>query len=354
MKRTISIILAACIMLSCCALLGGCQKAGSSDYPVTLGDVTIDKEPKNIVVLNDELADIISYIGYDIKMVGRSSECDQDYLYVVPIMGAAAAPDINAITAAGTDLVVADSTLTANAKSALEEANIKVLTLDPPTTEDELHTLYVNLGTALGGNETGAAKGENGYSSLFSMLSTLNKATSAVVQTAAYLYLDGSGQLCTFVKGSLEYKIFSYNGCTNVFLNQQTPVISASDLRVGSPKYIFYDTPETLAAVQADPEFAKVDAIFNGHTLQIPIKQFRRHGTTAEKTVFTMLDYIEKLSKTTPDEAENTAVSEAAAETPTAAETAAETEAASAVAEAAADVVSAEANSELYANGAAY
>ena len=304
MKRTLSIVLVICLMLSVAALFAGCgEESGGPEYPVTIGGVTIDKEPQNVVVLNDDLADIISYIGYDIKMVGRSTECDQDFLHVVPEVGSAASPDLNAISNAAADLVIADSTLNANTKQSLESAGIKVLTMNPPTGEEELLNTYIDLGKALGGNVTGAGKGEKGYNDLFNMLDTLNTATSSVVQTAAYLYLDGSGQLCTFVKGSLEYKIFSFNGCTNVFLNQAEPVVKTEELRVGSPKYIFFDNPAVLDVVKTDPSLAKVDAMVNGHALMIPLKQFRRHGSTAEQTVFDMLNYIEKISKATADEA---------------------------------------------------
>ena len=120
MKRILSIVLSLCLILSCAAIFGGCNTKTSNDWPVTIGDVTIDKEPENIVVLNDVFADVISYIGYDIKMAGRSEECDQEFLHVVPVMGKGAAPDTAAIAAAKTDLVIADKTLSADAKSAIE------------------------------------------------------------------------------------------------------------------------------------------------------------------------------------------------------------------------------------------
>ena len=100
MKRILSIALALCMLLSCAVVFTACSGEKSGEYPVTVGGVTIEKEPKNIVVLNDVHADIISYIGYDIKMVGRSAECDQDFLSIVPAVGSAASPDVVAITAA--------------------------------------------------------------------------------------------------------------------------------------------------------------------------------------------------------------------------------------------------------------
>ena len=309
------------MLLSCAVFFTGCSGVDTSgNWPVTVGGATIDKEPQNIVVLNDCFADIISYIGYDIKMVGRSDECDQDFLHVVPAVGPAASPNVSAITAAEADLVIADNTLSADAKSSIEAGGAKVVTLGVPTTEDALKQTYIDLGTALGGSEDGSQKGEKGYNELLDMLSSMNTATSNIVCTVAYLYLDGSGQLCTFVKGTLEYQFFNYNGNTNIFANQTEPVVKPEELHVGSPNYIFYDTEDVLNVLKADEQYAHVHALTNNGTLMISRKAFNRYGTSAEKAIYEILSFIEKDRKGTPDEAAPTAA--AAAET-AAAETAA-------------------------------
>ena len=84
-KRIVSIALAFVIALSVAVTFTGC---GNDDYPVEVANIIIESEPKNIVVLDASTADIISYTGYDIKMVGRSDEVNQDWLSVVPSVGA--------------------------------------------------------------------------------------------------------------------------------------------------------------------------------------------------------------------------------------------------------------------------
>ncbi|HBE15219.1 MAG TPA: hypothetical protein DCY72_03090 [Ruminococcaceae bacterium] len=303
MKRILSIVLAVCMLLSSAAIFSGCNNKTSNDWPVTVGGVTIDKEPVNIVVLNDVFADIISYIGYDVKMAGRSQECDQEFLYVVPVMGTAAAPDTAAIAAAKADLVIADNTLGADAKSAIESGGAKVATFEVPTTSDALKQLYIDLGTLLGGKTTGNEKGTKGYDELLNMLGTMNTATSNVVQTVAYVYLNANNQPCTFVKGTLEYQFFEYNGNSNVFANQAAPEINLDEFRLGNPNYIFYDNENTLAALQADQSLAGVNALAKSHTCMIPKKAFFRFGKSAEQAIFDMLNYIDKSSKATPDNA---------------------------------------------------
>lgn len=303
MKRILSIVLSVCVLLSCAVIFAACDTKNSKDWPVEMNGVTIDKEPENIVVLNDVHADVISYIGYNIKMVGRSAECDQDFLHVVPIMGSAASPDVNAIANADTDLVIADSTLSADAKSSIESNGAKVVVMDIPTNNEELKDLYINLGTVLGGKETGKEKGEKSYDEFFEMLDNLNTSTSNIVQTVAYLYLDDTGKLCTFTKGTMPFDFFNYNGKSNVFVNQEKPEVDLQQLRIGSPNYIFYDSEEVLTELKAHNELKNVNALKNEHTCLIPKKSFERYGSSTEKAIYDMLSYIQESSKSSEDEA---------------------------------------------------
>ena len=324
MKRIISITLVLCMLLSCAVLFSSCSEKLSGEYPVTVSMAIIEKEPKNIVVLNDVFADVISCIGYDIKMVGRSEECDQDFLYIVPTVGKAASPDVAAIKNAGADLVIADNSIGVDVKGNLEAEGITVLPLNVPTDEAGLEKLYTDLGTALGGKKTGAEKGAKSYKSLIDMLGTMNTATTGVARSVAYLYMNEANELCTFVPGTLEYKFFNYNGNTNVLQNQTEPVVNTNNLRLGTPSYIFYDSDAVLTYLAADKNLNHLNALVQKKTCQIPMKSFKRFGTSAENAVFQMLQFIEKDSKGTPDQATTAATTgEAAAQAETTAETAA-------------------------------
>ena len=95
MKKFVSAFLASVVALSACAGLAGC--GGDNNYPVSVADITIETEPKDIVVLSDETADIISYLGYAKKMVGRSDEVTQNFLSIAPSVGSAQNPDVDKI-----------------------------------------------------------------------------------------------------------------------------------------------------------------------------------------------------------------------------------------------------------------
>lgn len=80
-EKIVSVFLATALAASACATLAGCD-GDNKNYPVSVADITIETEPKDIVVLSDETADIISYLGYATKMVGRSDEVTQNFLSV--------------------------------------------------------------------------------------------------------------------------------------------------------------------------------------------------------------------------------------------------------------------------------
>ena len=302
MKRTLSLCIILAMLLCCVPLLGGCSQDKGKEYPVTYGDITLDKEPQAIVVLNDSVADIISYIGYDIKMVGRSVTCDQQFLRVVPSVGLPEDPAVDTIAQKGADLVIADSTLKEKSRKKIEDQGITVVTVDNANNMDELKALYGDLGMILGGNITGREKGEKAYQELFDLLDQFTTAVSGVVKTAAYLYLDDEGQLCTFTKGSLEQRIFNYNGATNAFSNQEKTAVDLTELRLGSPNYIFYDDEAVLEFLRYDDNLTNLHALVNDQLCQIPKQNFFRYGTTMENTVYEMIDYLNKQDESTPDE----------------------------------------------------
>lgn len=300
-KRVISLLLCITMIFTMGLCLCSCSKTQDKGYPVTINDVTIEKEPQNIVVLSDCMADIISYMGYDVKMVGRSVECDQEFLSVVPLVGTASEPNIESIISYETDLVIADSPLSEGAKTALAEASIPVITLSKATSMTELEALYVNLGTALGGSETGKETGKNSYDELISTMSDFNDAIpNSVVKTCCYLYMDEAGTLCTLTKDTIEYDLFSYCSAINVFSEQEEPQVDINQLKISTPSFIFYDDEAVLEYLNSEPDLSTMGALTQGKTYQVQRMYFNRQGTTCEELIYHMIDFM--FSEETDDE----------------------------------------------------
>lgn len=303
LKKTVSLILCICLLSTMMLTLCSCKNNKGNEFPVTVAGVTIEEEPLNIVVLSDCLADIISYIGYDVKMVGRSVECDQEFLSVVPLVGTASAPNVESIISYETDLIITQENIPDSSKTQLDEAGVTVLTLKKPTNFDELKTLYTDLGTALGGNTTGKEEGNKAYTELFDTLDTYNNAIpTSMVKSACYLYLDETGTLCTFTKGTLEFDMFSYNGAINVFESQETPQVDLEQLKFATPTYIFYDSEEVLTYLKNDSELYDMAALTNEDTFLLKKSDFARLGTTFEENTYRMIEFM-FIEEATPDEA---------------------------------------------------
>ena len=130
MKKIISVLLTATLAFSATMALSGCDS--EKEYPVEVANIEIKKEPENIVVLCPDTADIISYLGYDVKMVGRSDEVDQEFLSVVPSVGTSQVPNVEKIKESETDIVFADVDIDSTVVDALEDEGIMVISMASP------------------------------------------------------------------------------------------------------------------------------------------------------------------------------------------------------------------------------
>ncbi len=303
-KRTLSLLLCIVLIFTMVVSLCACKDEENSEYPVTIGDFTIEKEPLSIVVLSDCLCDIISYMGYDLKMVGRNLEADQDFISIVPIVGTAQECNIDSIISYEADLVIAEDSISEESKNALAQNNIPLLVLNRANSYEELKSLYVNLGTVLGGNTTGKAQGESSYDELMKTISDFEDAVPGnIVKTACYLYIDEHGTLCTLTKGTVEYELFSHCAAINVFSAQEEPQVDLEQLKISTPSYIFYDDPAVLDILNENDELSNMGALKDNHTMQIKKRDFYRQGKTYEETIYQMIEFMFIKGVATNDEA---------------------------------------------------
>ena len=329
MKRIISVLLAAVMVCTAAVLFAGC---GDGNYPVTVANITIDKEPEAIVVLDPSAADIISYMNYDGKIVGRSTEVDQSYLSVAPDFGAAAEPDVNSIINSGAQVVFAGDKINDDAVKQLQEKKIQVIKMSLADTPKELETNYLTIGKILGGAVTGLEKGTSSYEKLIEHMEKLkievsSSTTSGALETACYLYVD-DGSLRVMTSGTYVDMLIGYTGAVNVAVNIIDGNVEVNTLRIANPNYIFYSDEQTLNAIQSDDVLSKLTAVTSGKALQVSEKEITRQGLTALATLEKMIGFMhpELAKKATTDEAATQA--QTPAQTATEAATQAATQAA--------------------------
>ena len=292
MKKLIAGILCAVLVLGTALSLSGC---GDKNYPVKIANLTIDKEPKSIVVLDPNSADIISYMGYDVKIVGRSREVDQKYLDVAPVMGSAVSPSVQDIIDSGATVVFANEGLNDDFEQSLEKEGIAVIEMSVAETPKQLETNYHTIGKILGGNDDGDAKAASSYDKLISAMeqrkSEASVKNATALDTVCYLYYEQGG-LRLMTSGTYGDMLLGYTGSVNVAVNIDENKVDVNTLKVANPKYIFYADDSTLKAVQADPVLSKLAAVTGGKTMQITKDEMSRQGLTALETLEKMIGFI--------------------------------------------------------------
>lgn len=314
-KRIISAALAAMLVMTSVMLFAGC--GGDGEYPVVVANIEIKEEPKNIVVLDANTADIIECIGYEIKMVGRSDSVDQESLSVAPSVGSASNPDVQSIIDLDTDVVFADDTLDSNAKQKLEDNGITVVRMTVANTPEHMKTSYITIGKVLGGNTAGAKKGEDAYNNLLADMQKIKDSATAidnsgVLSTVCYLYYE-KDVLRFLISGTYGDMLLGYTGCVNVAVNVEESSVPANTLSVANPNYIFYADEETLNVVKADATLSQLAAIKENKTMMITHDEMNRQGYTAISTLNKMVGFIhpELAVTSTADEASAASASNA-------------------------------------------
>lgn len=289
MKRKIIASLLALVTVFCSLSISSCGE--KSEYPVQIGGTVINKEPENIVILNKNLADIISCIGYDIKLAGRSDEVDLKGMEVVPSVGAASDPSIDKIIKLKADVVFADESLNPKIKSALKTKGVTVITPENADTVKQLKKLYKQLGSILGGNITGKEKGAEAFDSLYESLKDVRDAVDdkGIVRTICYLYYDG--KIRTMNSGTWGAEMLGFTSASNVFKNEKSDVVNLKTLKLSNPDFIFCGDMRIVKYLRKKPAFKNLSAIKkNIHIIRLD--DINAQGDSALDTLRKMLKHM--------------------------------------------------------------
>ncbi len=281
-----------CLICAGMVCISGCT---GGDYPVTVGNVKFDKEPQNIVVLSDNMADIISCIGYDVKMVGKSDSVTQKELNVVPSVGSEISPDVNKIIEYGAEVVFCDEDLNEAVKDTLEQNGIKVIKMVSAETTEELSTVYKSVGKILGGENTGAKKGGDAYDGLIAEMEEIKYKyySGSILNTVCYVYSENN-KLVIAGKDSFADILLSYTGAVNVAVDSESAVVDENNLKISNPTYIFYSDETALNMMKNSVLLQNLGAIKAGNIKEISYTDMSRHGLTALVNLQTMVDFMYK------------------------------------------------------------
>lgn len=302
MKKLVSIILAAATAVSASAIFAGCS---DENYPVNIANYTIDKEPNNVVVLDAATADIVAYMDYDRKVVGRSNSVIQNELKTVDNVGSETNPDVNKIKALNSDMVFASETLNTEVTDSLNDKDVKVFKFQSPDSTSAIKTNYETIGKILGGNKDGYKWGKAYYEKFIGSLEKQKREVEGLsgtgaLKTICYLYL--SGEKLEKLNSGFGNILMGYTNCINISTEKAKNEDIAATVANANPNFIFYDSEATLKAIKDNPSLSKINAVKNNKVLQIPLTEMSLPGVTAIKTLTTMNNFIYADKKSTPDQ----------------------------------------------------
>lgn len=238
--------------------------AGAKDFPVTIGSVTINEEPAGVAVLSPNIADVILALGYEVQLKAKSAECTQSDLAVLPDV---TVDDVQKIKDLGAKLVFTDTKPADDKVSALNKEGIAVLTLAKATGREDLDRLYSQVGAAMKGAKTGYEKGKKTSQSVFLTIDDISRIipSSNTPTSVAYLY-DAEGTVAT--GDTLEGKLIESAGLVNAASGGTENKLSAGDLLLANPKYIFCPTGLKAKLAQSE-EYKKLDAVKQGKVYEM-------------------------------------------------------------------------------------
>jgi iron complex transport system substrate-binding protein len=269
----LSVILTMTLLSACTKQNDISSGAGNKDFPVTIGNVTINSEPTGAAVLSPNAADVILELGYEITLKAKSSDCTQSDLEALPNV---TADDAEKIKEAGANLVFTDTKLTEEQQNAMQKNGITVLTLSPATSRADLARLYSEVGSALKGAVTGYEKGQTIASGVWETIDDITREIpqSKTAITGVYLY-DAEGHAATgdTIAGSL----VTAAGMQNVAESSENSEYNIDELVLANPKYIFC-AKGVKEALLASDKLKQLDAVKSDRVYEMDPSMMKLQG----------------------------------------------------------------------------
>ena len=268
MKRPLAALLGILLVLSICVGRGpkGDISSGvaEQDFPVTVNEVTIQDEPKGVVVLSPNLAEVIMALGYEMQLCGKGAACTQEDLSVLPDM---TLDDPQSILGVGADLVLTEDAPSEEQKQGLNDAGIDVVTIAPATSREDFTRLYREVGSCMMGGVKGYERGEKIAEGIFSTIDDISRQIPQTDTPVSVCYLyDVEGGVVT--GDTLEGKLIECAGLINAASDGAGNHMDVETLLMVQPQYIFCPTGLKDTLAQTD-QYKDLTAVQEGRVYEM-------------------------------------------------------------------------------------
>ena len=268
MKRPLAALLGILLVLSICV---GCGPKGDissgvaeQDFPVTVNEVTIQDEPKGVVVLSPNLAEVIMALGYEMQLCGKGAACTQEDLSVLPDM---TLDDPQSILGVGADMVLTEDAPSEEQKKGLNDAGIDVVTIAPATSREDFTRLYREVGSCMMGGVKGYERGEKIAEGIFSTIDDISRQIPQTDTPVSVCYLyDVEGGVVT--GDTLEGKLIECAGLINAASDGAGNHMDVETLLMVQPQYIFCPTGLKDTLAQTD-QYKDLTAVQEGRVYEM-------------------------------------------------------------------------------------
>lgn len=271
-----------------------------TEYPVQIGHDIVNEQPRKIVVLDDNTADILIACGYTDNIIGRSSDCTQTELKDVKEYGSDKNPRTDLVNKLDADVIFASSDIAYSDYESMKSDDKVVLRMAQATSIDNLETLYSNVCRVMSGNISGKNIGTEKAKAITDSLEKAENKNSVI--KGCYLFTtDGRSAVTTDM---YENEILQLAGIQNIATDEDKngilPVnkIISADKQEGFPFYILCEKG-MKNKILSDDNFKNTNVVNKNRVIEIPSEYISRQGNTAIEGVAYIANEIKKQSVAT-------------------------------------------------------
>lgn len=258
MRKYICSILAAVLLMTGCSTFSTINEDAavqaeapvteSSEYPVTVGNLTFNSSPTRVASLSPAVTEIICELGFGSSIVCRGAYCDYPpEVTSADETGSSANPDIDAIIGHSPEVVITQSPIANKDIKALNDAGIAVLILPSPDNISELKQQYEDIASIFTGSEKGK---ELAASALIKLEGELSAARNSCENLVLIMDITEDGY-ASANGSSFAGNYISYFGSNIAALNESC-LLTPQELLAADPQVIFLSYPLDYNSIDSE------------------------------------------------------------------------------------------------------
>lgn len=275
MKKIAAIILCIVILMTLPVSCG--KDEGMSDYPFSLAGIKFTEKPQKVVPLSPSFLEIIYYMQLNSTVAGRSDDSLVEEAENRPTFGTQSEPDVDKLISEQIEVVICDTDLPEEASTALLNAGIKVVKLNPATNRATLKQLYANLGAIMAGAQTGKVRGEAAADNILIAMDDVQRTYGGEENPVTVCMIYDTGVIKVATGDTMMNLVIECAGGINIALDAEGYQFDNSLFKIADPEFII--CPEGVGYdLRRNSEYQDLQAFRNRRIYEIDKKMLNYQG----------------------------------------------------------------------------